>query len=84
MQISTLGLKIIGALNVSVYYNDMKTFASVTYLKQNTDIKIERSLYLANGNSLEALEFCKLKIRYGFERMKEMICTKCDFDEDRI
>lgn len=81
MQITTIASKIIGTKNVPVYYNDKKTFVSVTYLKQNTDTKIQRGLYLPNCDSLEALEFCKSKMPDGFERIKEMISTKCDFDD---
>lgn len=38
-------------------------------------------MYLPDCDSLEALEHCKSSIPDGFARIKQMICTKCDFDE---
>lgn len=79
MQIPAIASKIIDMEKVPVYFNNTKTFSSVTYLKPGTDN--QRGLHLPNCDSLEALEYCKSSIPDGFGRIKELICTKCDFDE---
>lgn len=79
MQIKNIAAKIITLDNVPVFFNDTQTFSSVTYLKPNTDK--ERGLYLPDCDSSEAFEYCKFNIPDSFERIKELICTKCEFDE---
>lgn len=79
MQITDIASIIIETEKVPVHFNNVKTFSSVTYLKPNTDI--QRGLYLPDCDSLEALEYCKSSMPDGFRRIKELICTKCDFDE---
>lgn len=79
MQIADIASKIVGMRKVPITLSDSKTFSCVTYLKPGSDI--ERGLYLPNCDSLDALEYCKLNMPDGFRRIKEMICTKCDFDD---
>ena len=79
MQITSIASKIIEMEKVPVHFNNTKTFSSVTYLKPNTDK--QRGLYLPDCDSFEALEHCKSSMPDGFRRIKELICTKSDFDE---
>ncbi len=79
MQIKDIASKIVEMEKVPTYFNNTKTFSSVTYLKQNSDK--QRGLYLPDCDSLEALKYCKSSIPDGFERIRQMICTKCDFGE---
>lgn len=79
MQIIEIASIIIETEKVPVHFNNTKTFSSVTYLKPNTDK--QRGLHLPNCDSLEALKYCKSCMPDGFRRIKELICTKCDFDE---
>lgn len=79
MQIKDIASQIIEMEKVPTYFNNTKTFLSVTYLKQNPDK--QRGLYLPDCDSLEALEYCKSSMPDGYERIKQMIFTKCDFDE---
>lgn len=79
MQIADMVSKIIKTETVPIHMYDLKFFSSVTYLKPNSDK--QRGLYLPNCDSLETLEYCKSNMPDGFLRIKEMICTKCAFDE---
>lgn len=79
MQITDIVSKIIKTEKIPIYMSDSKLFSSVTYLKPNLDI--QRGLYLPNCDSLETLKYCKANMPDGFRRIKEMICTKCAFDE---
>lgn len=79
MQIKDIASQIVKMEKVPTYFNNMKTFSSVTYLKQNSDKR--RGLYFPDCDSSEALEYCKSNIPDSFVRIKQMICTKCDFDE---
>lgn len=79
MQITAIASIIIETEKVPVHFNNTKTFSSVTYLKPNIDK--QRGLHLPNCDSFEALEQCKSSMPDGFRRIKELVCTKCDFDE---
>ena len=79
MQIKDIASQIVEMEKVPTYFNNTKTFSFVTYLKQNSDK--QRGLYLPDCDSLEALEYCKSSMPDSFERIKQMIFTKCDFDE---
>ena len=79
MQMKDIAFQIVEMEKVPIYFNNTKTFSAVTYLKQNSDK--QRGLYLPDCDSLEALEYCKSSRSDGFERIKQMIFTKCDFDE---
>lgn len=79
MQIKDIASQIFEMEKVPTYFNNTKIFSSVTYLKQNSDK--QRGLYLPDCDSLEALEYCKSNIPDSFVRIKQMISTKCDFDE---
>lgn len=79
MQITTIASKIIEVDKVPVHFKDTKTFSSVTYLK--SDSNMERGLYLPNCDSAEVLDYCKMSMPDGFERIKELICMKYAFDE---
>ena len=79
MQMKDIAFQIVEMEKVPIYFNNTKTFSSVTYLKQNSDK--QRGLYLPDCDSLEELEYCKSSRSDGFERIKQMIFTKCDFDE---
>ena len=65
MQIKDIASKIVEMEKVPTYFNNTKTFSSVTYLKQNSDK--QRGLYLPDCDSLEALKYCKSSIPDGFE-----------------
>ena len=79
MKIATIASSIITTEEVPVYYTDTKIFSSVTYRKGESDKN--RGLYLPNCDSFEALEYCKSSMPDGFNRINELISTKCDFDE---
>ena len=79
MQIKDITSQIVEMEKVPTYFNNTKSFSSITYLKQNSDK--QRGLYLPDCDSLEALEYCKSNIPDGFARIKQIICTKCNFDE---
>lgn len=79
MQTTIIAERIIEIDKVPVHFNDTKTFSSVTYLKDNSSAV--RGLHLPNCDSSDALEFCKTSMPDGFERIKRLVSTKCDFDE---
>lgn len=79
MQIKDIASQIVEMEKVPTYFNNTKIFSSITYLKHNSDK--QRGLYLPDCDSLEALEYCKSNMPDGFARIKQMICTKCNFDE---
>lgn len=80
MQIKDIASQIIEIKKVPTCFdNDTKIFLTVTYLKENSDK--QRGLYLPNCDSSEALEYCKSNMPDSFRTIKQMICTKCDFDE---
>ena len=79
MQIKDIASQIVEMEKVPTYFNNTKSFSSITYLKQNSDK--QRGLYLPDCDSLEAVEYCKSNIPDGFARIKQIICTKCNFDE---
>ena len=71
--------KIIETDKVPIHFANSKTFSTVTCLKPNSDKP--RGLYLPDCDSLEALKYCELNMHDGFNRIKKMICTMCNFDE---
>ena len=79
MQIADIAPAIIDMEKIPVYFTNTKTFSSVTYLKSNTNI--QRGLYLPNCDSLETLVECEVSMPDGFIRIKELISTKCEFND---
>lgn len=79
MQTTIIAEKIIEIDDVPIHFDDTKNFSSVTFLKDNSNAV--RGLHLPNCDSAEALEFCKTSTPDGFERIKQLVSTKCEFDE---
>lgn len=79
MKVRDIVSKTIMLNDVPVHFTNTKSFTSITYLKSGTDK--ERGLYLPDCDSLEALNYCKINMPDGYERIQNIICSKCEFDE---
>ena len=57
MQIKDIAFQIVEMEKVPIYFNNTKTFSSVTYLQQNSDQ--QRGFYLPDFESLGSYEYCQ-------------------------